>query len=214
MALVGILTLAVGALTAGARATKSTARWQPPETIAAAARAARSGRGAGEVEAVAVDERLKLQPLRRAARRARSSAPIATRPGHVAVSCSGPTRGGCSCRCAPRTTSPCSCSRATCRPGELLAAEDLAVETTLGGVAAVRLLERRLTSRRLHVRRTQPAGACSCRPRSRARRSCERGALVTLIARRWADHGEIRRRRARAGATASSGSRSAAPRGA
>jgi hypothetical protein len=52
--LVGILTLAAGTLTVGARADDVESRWQPPETIAAAAT------GVGNVEAVAIDERLKL----------------------------------------------------------------------------------------------------------------------------------------------------------
>ena len=117
MALVGILTLAVGTLTAGVRADEIDSRWQPPESIAAAARAAAATAGAGTVEAAAIDERLKLgrcaTPLdtkvERAIVRGRARSPSAA---------ATPPRGACSYPCASGATWPCSCSRAMCNPAK------------------------------------------------------------------------------------------------
>jgi flagella basal body P-ring formation protein FlgA len=89
LVLVGILTLVAGALTADIRADEIDTRWQPPETIAEAARSAAAATGAGEVAAVAIDPRLKLSrcasPLD-----AKIERPITRGAGTVTESCSEP----------------------------------------------------------------------------------------------------------------------------
>jgi flagella basal body P-ring formation protein FlgA len=87
--LAGFLTLAAGVLTLGAAA-QTSSRWQPPATIAAAARGAAMQADAGEVETVGVDARLKLAECGTALE-ARLERPIARGHGTVAVSCSGPS---------------------------------------------------------------------------------------------------------------------------
>ena len=88
-ALAGFLTLGAGVLTLGAAAQPSS-QWQPPETIAAAARDAAVRADAGEVATVGVDARLKLAACGTALD-ARLERPIARGHGTVAVSCSGPS---------------------------------------------------------------------------------------------------------------------------
>ena len=179
-ALVGILTLGAGTLTV--RAEEVDARWQPTETIAAAAREAAIAAGADNVEAVAIDERLKMNrcagPLD-----AKVERPIARGDGTIAVSCSAACRGDCSCPCARSTTWPCSCSRATLQPGEVLTSRGRRRRAALVGIVAVRLLERRHAGgwpddaphatrrRRHHSRRTRSTRSRAAR---RARHVDER----------------------------------------
>jgi len=178
--LVGILTLAVGALTFGAHAQAPAPTWQPPATIAAAAREAAAAEGAGEVEAVAVDERLKLKPCG-APLEARITRPIQRGQGIVAVSCSGPQPWKLFVPVRTANEAPALVLTRSVQTGELLAAEDLAVIQRSAAALPFDYLSDPSQAIGFAVRRPQAAGAVLVPAAIESPHVVERGALVTLI---------------------------------
>jgi len=180
-ALVGILTLAAGALTVGARAQAPASRWQPPETIAAAARAAAAATTPGDVEAAAVDERLKLarcaEPLD-----ARIERAIERGRGTVVVSCSTPEpwRLFVPVRAVNDTTTLVLVR--TVQPGEVLAAADFEVARRSSAALPYDYLADSTQAVGLAVRRTLAAGSVITASALVAPEVVRRGELVTLIA--------------------------------
>jgi flagella basal body P-ring formation protein FlgA len=179
--LVGILTLAAGALTAS-HAAELDARWQPPETIAAAARAAAAAAaGTGDVEAVAVDERLKLArcdaPLE-----ARIQRPIQRGQGTIAVSCAG--KSPWRLFVPVRTTNEIAVLVLTrnVQPGEVLTAADLNVAQRSSASLPYDYLSDATQAVGLAVRRTQPSGAVLVAGALERPEIVRRGELVTLTA--------------------------------
>jgi flagella basal body P-ring formation protein FlgA len=179
-ALAGFLTLAAGALTFGAPA-QPAARWQPPETIAAAARAAAVAAGAGEIEAVAVDTRLKLAecgaPLDAAIQR-----PVQRGRGTIAVSCAAPSPWRLFV--PVRATNPVAALVLTrnVQPGETLAAGDVTVEQRPSASLPYDYLSDPGQAVGFMLRRTQPAGAVLVPAALERPEIVARGALVTVIA--------------------------------
>ena len=173
--------------------------WQPTDTIAAAAREAAAAEGAGEVEAVAIDERLKLKRCA-APLDAKVERPITARPRHrrgelqrasaVAI---------CSCRCAP--SNDVHRARAHAQRAARRSADGggRRRRATLVGIAAIRLLERwRSKPSASTMRRTQAAGAVITAGRARgARGRAPRRARHTDRAARGPISGEIRGHRPR-----------------
>jgi len=178
--LVGILTLAVGTLTFAARAQAPAAAWQPPATIAAAAREAAAAAGAGEVEAVAIDERLKLKPCG-AALEAQVTRPIQRGQGTVAVSCSGPEPWRLFVPVRTTNEVPALVLTRSVQPGEVLAAEHLAVAQRSAATLPFDYLSDPKQAIGFAVRRSQAAGAVLVPAVIENPTVVERGAVVTLI---------------------------------
>ncbi len=180
-ALVGILTLAAGALTAEAVAQAGDARWQPPATIAAAAREAAKATTAGDVEAVAVDERLKL---------ARCEAPLETRieralergSGTVAVSCSRPTAWRLFVPVRARNDAAVLVLARNMQQGEVLTAADYEVARRSSASLPYDYLTEGSDAAGLTLRRTQAAGSVLTTAVLQAPEVVRRGELVTLTA--------------------------------
>jgi flagella basal body P-ring formation protein FlgA len=179
VALAGILTLAAGALTFGAAAQLK--RWQPPETIAAAARAAAVAAGAGEVEAVAVDARLKLAecggPLDATIQR-----PVQRGSGTIAVSCGAPTPWRLFV--PVRATNPVAVLvlARNVQAGETLAANDIAVEHRPSASLPYDYLSEPDRAVGSTLRRAHPKGAVVVPAALEQPEVVMRGAIVTLIA--------------------------------
>lgn len=177
-ALVGILAFSVGTLTFRAQAEDATSPWQAPEDIGAAARGAISG--AGRIEAVAIDERLKLKrcelPLE-----AEVARPIQRGNGMVAVRCPGPTPWRLFV--PVRATDPVTVVVAarTLKPGEVLAAADVTVEQRPSTALPYDFLADATQAVGLTVRRTQTAGAVLSQGALEHPEVVARGALVTLV---------------------------------
>jgi flagella basal body P-ring formation protein FlgA len=152
--------------------------WQAPESIAAAAKAAVAG--AGEVEAVAVDTRLKLkrclEPLTTELTR-----PIQRGSGTVAVSCSAPTPWRLFV--PVRTTNPVAALVAArpLKPGDVLTVADLALEQRPSSALPYDYLGDVAQAVGLTVRRTQAAGAVLAQGALEHPQVVERGALVTVV---------------------------------
>jgi flagellar basal body P-ring formation protein FlgA len=178
-ALVGILTLAAGALTVGARA--QDVRWQAPATIAEAARAAASATTPGDIEATSIDDRLKL---------ARCAAPLDAKVeraiergrGTVVVSCTAPTPWRLFVPVRATNDATALVLVRNMQPGEVLTATDLdAVERSsaslpydyMGGA------EQAVGQA---MRRAQAAGSVLTASALVAPEVVRRGELVTLIA--------------------------------
>jgi flagellar basal body P-ring formation protein FlgA len=180
--LVGILTLAVGALTFAVRAQPPATAWQPPATIAAAAREAAAAAGAGEVGAVAIDERLKLKscgaPLEAQITRA-----IQRGQGTVAVSCSGPEPWRLFVPVRTTNEVPALVLTRSVQPGEVLAAEHLTIAQRSASALPFDYLSDPAQAIGFAVRRSQAAGAVLVPAVIESPQVVERGALVTLIAR-------------------------------
>jgi flagella basal body P-ring formation protein FlgA len=180
IALAGILTLAAGALTFGAAA-QTAARWQPPETIAAAARAAAIATGAGEIEAVAVDARLKLaecgEPLDATVQR-----PVQRGSGTIAVSCATPTPWRLFV--PVRATNPVDVLvlRRNVQTGETLDADDVAVERRPSASLPYDYLSEPDQAVGFTVRRTQTEGTIVVPAALERPEAVARGTLVTLRA--------------------------------
>jgi flagella basal body P-ring formation protein FlgA len=122
-ALVGFLTLAVGVLT---HADELAARWQPPETIAAAARAAADAAGAGDVETVSIDSRLKLSRCA-APLDARVERAITRGAGTIMVSCEAPAPWRLFVPVRVRNDASVVVLARNVQPGATLTAADVAV---------------------------------------------------------------------------------------
>lgn len=180
-ALVGILTLAAGALTAETPEQTGDPRWQPPATIAEAARAAASATTTGDVEAVAIDSRLKLAhcatPLQTKIERA-----IERGNGTVAVSCSEPTPWRLFVPVRARNDAVVLVLARNMQSGEVLTASDferarrssasLPFDYVTDGTDVVGLM----------LRRTQAAGSVLTNAALQAPELVRRGELVTLTA--------------------------------
>jgi flagella basal body P-ring formation protein FlgA len=181
-ALVGILTLAAGALTLSAAAEPP--QWQSPESIRETARdlvlRTHADAGGVSVDAIAVDDRLKLpacsQPLD-----AQAQGAFRNGRGTVAVSCSGaqPWRLFVPVRATIATVAVVA--KRNLQAGDVIRADDL----ELREAAATSLPYEYLTGAEqavgLTVRRTIPAGTVLVPAALERPRVVERGALVTLV---------------------------------
>jgi flagella basal body P-ring formation protein FlgA len=174
-ALVGILTFAAGSLTVRA------AGWQSPESIRAAARAAALQNGASDVEAVAVDERLKL-PACGDALKTEMQRVIQRGSGTVAVSCQGPEPWRLFVPVRVAEQLPVVVLRRNVQPGEVLAADDLEVRQQAAAGLPFDYVGKADMAMGQTVRRSQPAGAVLLASALEQPQGVERGALVTLIA--------------------------------
>jgi flagella basal body P-ring formation protein FlgA len=174
------LTLAAGALTAAAAAQTPVTPWQPPETIAAAARAAAADAGAGEVEAIAVDERLRLKHCG-AALEARIERPIQRGQGTIAVTCSAPTPWRLFVPVRTTNDLPALVLTRSVQPGEVLTAADLTVARRRAASLPYDYLSDLDQAVGFVVRRTQAAGAVLVPAALDRPEVVQRGALVTLI---------------------------------
>jgi flagella basal body P-ring formation protein FlgA len=179
--LVGFLTVAASALTWVARAQAPAPAWQPPATIVAAARDAAAAEGAGEVEAVAVDDRLKLKACGTALD-ARITRPIQRGQGTVAVSCSGPTPWRLFV--PVRTTNEVQALVLTrsVQPGDVLTIADLAVAERSAATLPFDYMSAPEQAIGFAVRRSQAAGAVLVPAALESPEVVKRGALVTVIA--------------------------------
>jgi flagella basal body P-ring formation protein FlgA len=172
------LTLAA-ALPTVARADDSASRWQPPEAIAAAARAAAEAAGVGEVQAVAVDERLKLN---------RCTAPLDARverafsrgAGTIAVSCSAPTPWRLFVPVRAVDDIAVVVLARNVQPGETLTTDDVAVARRPSTALPYDYLSDTAQAVGLTMRRTQPAGAVVTAAALEAPEVVRRGELVTI----------------------------------
>lgn len=176
--LVGILAVAVGALTPTARADESGSPWHAPESIAAAARAAVTG--AGTIETVTVDERLKLKRCA-APLTAELTRPIQRGNGMVAVSCAGPTAWRLFVPVRASHPVPVLVTARALQPGDVIAEADLTIEQRPSAALPYDYLGDRTQAVGLAVRRTQPAGTVLAQGALEHPQVVERGALVTLV---------------------------------
>jgi flagella basal body P-ring formation protein FlgA len=181
--LVGILTLAVGALTPYARSAADP-QWQSIDSIKAAAVAAtRSsiGKPNASIEATAIDERLHLaactQPLD-----ARLEREVRNGQGTVAIACTGaaPWRLFVPVRVVEQVN--VIVARHALAAGVVLAAEDLETHTQASTSLPLDYLSDPAQAIGLTVRRTVPAGTVLAGAALEAPEVIERGAVVTLVA--------------------------------
>jgi flagella basal body P-ring formation protein FlgA len=178
---VGILTLAAGTLTLPAAA-QGVAEWQSPDSIRAAARALvlESFDAATTVEAVAVDERLKLPkcsvPLDASLARA-----VQRGQGTVTVSCAGidPWRLFVPVRVIEQV--PVVVLRRSLRAGEVIGAADLETRPHASTGLPYDYLTDPMQAAGFTVRRTLPAGSVLTGAALEHPTVVERGALVTLV---------------------------------
>jgi flagella basal body P-ring formation protein FlgA len=179
--LVGILTLAAVALTPCAGAQAVDARWQPPETIAAAARDAAESAASGDAEAVSIDARLKLarcaQPLEAKIERA-----IDRGRGTVAVSCSRPSPWRLFVPVRMTNDVVVLVLTRAVQPGEVL--EEADVETVRRSASSLPhdYFSDGEQAVGLAARRAHPAGAVVTAAALEAPEVVRRGELVTLTA--------------------------------
>jgi flagella basal body P-ring formation protein FlgA len=176
IALVGILTFAADGLTVSAAA-----GWQSPDSIREAARATALRNGASDVEAVAVDERLKL-PACGDALKTEMQRVIQRGSGTVAVSCEGPDPWRLFVPVRVVEQLPVVVLRRPVQPGEVLAADDLEVRQVAAASLPFDYLGKTELAVGQTVRRSQPAGAVLLAAALEQPQGVERGALVTLIA--------------------------------
>jgi flagella basal body P-ring formation protein FlgA len=179
--LVGFLTVAASALTWVARAQAPAPAWQPPATIAAAAREAAAAEGAGEVEAVAVDDRLKLKACGTALD-ARITRPIQRGQGTVAVSCSGATPWRLFVPVRTTNEVPALVLTRSVQPGDVLTIADLAVAERSAATLPFDYMSAPEQAIGFAVRRSQAAGAVLVPAALESPEVVKRGALVTVIA--------------------------------
>jgi flagella basal body P-ring formation protein FlgA len=180
-ALVGILTLAAGTLTAETTEHSTDTRWQPPATIAEAARAAAKATTAGDVEAVAVDARLKL---------ARCATPLQTKieralergSGTVAVSCSEPTPWRLFVPVRARDDAVVLVLARNMQTGEVLTANDFESARRSSASLPYDYVTAGTDVVGLTLRRTQAAGSVLTAAALQAPEVVRRGELVTLTA--------------------------------
>jgi len=180
VALVGILTLAAGALTHGARADAS---WQSIESIrtaAVAAMRASLGKTNATVEAVAIDERLKL-PACGLALEARLEREVRNGQGMVTVLCGAaePWRLFVPVRVVEEVS--VVVARRGLAAGAVLSADDLDVRTQASTSLPLDYLSDPAQAIGLTIKRTVPAGTLLAGTALEAPLLIERGALVTLV---------------------------------
>jgi flagella basal body P-ring formation protein FlgA len=174
-AAVGILTFFAGALTVRA------AGWQPPESIREAARAAALTSGAHEVEAVAVDDRLKM-PECGSALETSIQRVIQRGQGTVAVSCAGPEPWRLFVPVRVTEQMSVLVLKRNVQAGEVLAAADVEVRQQSAASLPYDYLSKPDQAVGQSVRRSQPAGAVVLAATLEQPVGVERGALVTLVA--------------------------------
>jgi flagella basal body P-ring formation protein FlgA len=179
VALVGILTFAVGALTFAAE-NPPASPWQPPDTIAEAARAAATATGSGKVEAVAIDARLKLARCG-AALDTEIQRPIQRGHGTVAVSCSGPNPWRLFVPVRVTNEVPVLVLARNVQPGEVLTAAELAIERRASASLPFDYLSDVTQALGFALRRSQQAGAVLGGGALERPEIVARGALVTLL---------------------------------
>jgi len=177
--LVGFLTAAVGALTVDARADDVDARWQPPETIAEAARAAAAATGVDDVEAVAIDPRLKLNRCATALD-AKMERAIARGYGTVAVSCSAPTPWRLFVPVRAQNDVAVVVLARNVQSDEVLTAEDVTLARRTSASLPYDYLSDSGEAVGFTMRRTQPAGAVVTAAALEAPEVVRRGELVTV----------------------------------
>ncbi len=178
VALVGILTFGAGSLTLPTAAAPS---WQSPESIREAARDAARSHDSERVEAVAVDERLKLPQC---------STPLATqiqRPvrrgqGVIAVSCDAPEPWRLFVPVRVTEDVGVLVARRSLQPGEVLTEADLEIRAQSSASLPYGYLGDLSQAIGLVVRRSQTAGAVLTAAALDRPPGVERGALVTLLA--------------------------------
>jgi flagella basal body P-ring formation protein FlgA len=180
--LVGILTLAAGALTPGTRATAD-AQWQSIDGIKAAAVAATRaslGKTNAAVEAIAIDDRLKLPACARDLD-ARLEREVRNGQGMVAVACTGaePWRLFVPVRVVEQVS--VVVARHALSAGAVLSADDLEARTQASTALPLDYLSDPAQAIGLTVRRTIPAGTLLVGAALEAPELVERGALVTLV---------------------------------
>jgi flagella basal body P-ring formation protein FlgA len=174
-ALVGILTSVAGALTVRA------ADWQPPESIREAARAAVRQTGATDVEAVAVDDRLKL-PACGEALTTEIQRVIQRGQGTVTVSCPDPTPWRLFVPVRVVEQVSVLVLRRNVQAGETLAAADVEARQQSAASLPFDYLSTPEQAIGQTLRRSQPAGAVLLSATLDRPAGVERGALVTLVA--------------------------------
>jgi flagellar basal body P-ring formation protein FlgA len=174
-AFVGILTFVAGALTVHAT------EWQPPESIRAAARTAALHAGATGVEAVAVDDRLKMPacgaPLNTEVQRV-----IQRGQGTIAVSCTGPEAWRLFVPVRVTEQVPVVVLRRSVQAGEVLAAADVEVRQQSAAAVPFDYLSQLDQAVGQSVRRSQAAGTVLLAGTLERPAGVERGALVMLVA--------------------------------
>jgi len=180
VALVGILTLAVGPLTREAGA----AEWQTPESIRAVARElVLQTLGADSkaiVEAVAVDERLKL-PACSTPLDATLERELRGGQGVVAVRCPGPETWRLFVPVRAVEQVPVVVARRSVQAGAVLTADDVAVDERRSSALPYEYFSAAEQAVGLTVRRTLPAGTVIVPAAVEHATVIERGAVVTLV---------------------------------
>jgi flagella basal body P-ring formation protein FlgA len=173
-ALVGILTFVVGTLAVHA------AGWQPPESIREAARTAALQTGVRDVEAVAVDDRLKM-PACGSDLQTEVQRVIQRGQGTIAVSCAGPDPWRLFVPVRVTEEVPVVVLKRNVQAGEVLAAADVDVRQQSATSLPFDYLSQLDQAVGQSVRRSQPAGAVLLAATLEQPVGVERGALVTLV---------------------------------
>jgi flagella basal body P-ring formation protein FlgA len=181
-ALVGILTLAVGALTPCAHVAADT-QWQSTDTIKAAAVAATRasiGKSDASIEATAIDERLRLPACTRPLD-ARLEREVRNGQSTVAVACTGaePWKLFVPVRVVEQVS--VVVARHVLAVGAVLSADDVEVRTQASTSLPLDYLSDPAQAIGLTVRHTVPTGTLLAGAALESPQIIERGALVTLV---------------------------------
>jgi flagella basal body P-ring formation protein FlgA len=183
VALVGILTLAAGALTPCVRALADP-QWQSIDDIKAAAVAATRAsinKPDASIESAAIDERLRLiacaGPLD-----AQVEREVRNGQGTVAVACAGSSPWRLFVRVRVVEQVGVVVARHTLAAGALLSADDLEIHTQSSTSLPLDYLSDPAQAIGLTVRRTVPAGTVLAGAALESPELIQRGALVTLVA--------------------------------
>lgn len=180
-AFAGILTLAAGALTL-ARA--ETTAWQSPESIRDAAREFVVGSVASSsavtVDAVAVDERLKL-PLCSAPLETQAQGAFRNGRGTVAVNCPGAQPWRLFVPVRAHVATVALVTKRHVQAGNVISADDLELREASSASLPYEFLTEPTQALGLTARRTIPAGTVLVPAALERPRVIERGALVTLV---------------------------------
>ena len=182
VALVGILTLAAGALTPGVRASADP-QWQSIDSIKAAAVAATRAsinKPDASIEAAAIDGRLRLAACT-APLDGRLEREVRNGQGTVAIACTGtsPWRLFVPVRVVEQVS--VVVARHPLAAGAVLSADDLEAHTQASTSLPLDYLSDPAQAIGLTVRRTVPAGTVLAGAALESPEVIERGALVTLV---------------------------------